>query len=139
MNNSTGKYSKLDSTYSNKFRSNIITQTPQAGLTIKLDSGKWRMDINADFNFIGLHHYSFTHDLSFDQNQFFISPSVFLSKKITKRGSLRFNYSSHVRQPDISQLLPVADNSNPLYIVNGNPELKPSVSRRIGYITVVLI
>lgn len=130
-----GKYSELDTTYSNKFRSNVITQTPQAGFSLDADSGKWQLGINAQFNFIGLHHYSFTHHLAFDQNQFFVSPQVFFRRKMGKGGRMYLNYSSYIRQPDISQLLPVADNSNSLYIVKGNPNLKPSVNKdlRVGY------
>jgi hypothetical protein len=134
-NGATGKYNKPDTAYSNKFRSNIITQTPQLGLTLKSDSGKWRLDAGAVFNFIGLHHYSFTHEVAFDQNQFFVTPVINLTRKVSKSGSLRLDYSSYVRQPDISQLLPVADNTNPLYIVKGNPDLKPSVRNglRLSY------
>lgn len=131
LNDATGKYSKLDSTYSNKFRSNIIKQTPDIGLTVTLDSGKWRLVTNADFNFIGLHHYSFTHDIAFDQNQFFISPRIYFRRKL-KSGNITFNYYSYLRQPSISQLLPVADNTNPLYIIKGNPDLKASVFNRMA-------
>lgn len=123
----TGKYTKPDSTYSNKFRSNVITQAPQAGLTFMADSGRWSLNASANFNFIGLHHYSFTHQLAFNQNQFFISPQIFFSHRFKDKAFLYFNYYSFIQQPDISQLLPVADNSNPLYITKGNPDLKPSV------------
>lgn len=133
FNKITGKYDKPDTTYSNKFRSNIITQTPSAGITFQGDSGQWRLEVGTEFNFIGLHHYSFTHHLAFDRSQLFIAPAVYFSKKISKGGKLYFDYNSYVRQPDISQLLPVADNSNSLYIVKGNPDLKPSINRSAGF------
>jgi hypothetical protein len=126
-NNATGKYGTPDTAYSNKFRSNTLTQSPQAGIDLTLDSGKWYMSANAAFNFISLRHYSYTHELAFDQNQFFVSPRLYFRRKIKKSGSINLQYYSFVNQPGISQLLPVSDNTNPLYIVKGNPDLKPSV------------
>lgn len=128
----SGKYSEPDTAYSNKFRSDIVTQSPKAGFSVKGDSGRWQLNVGADFNFIALHHFSFTHNMAFNQHQFFLAPDVYFSKKISKAGQLYASYGSYVRQPDISQLLPVADNSNPLYIVKGNPDLKPSIDRTIN-------
>jgi hypothetical protein len=131
----TGKYSQVDSAYSNRFRSNVLTQGPQAGVELKLDSDKWYIRADANLNIIGLHHYSYTHRLAFDQNQLFLLPRLYVKRKIGKAGGINLNYYSFVDQPDISQLLPVSDNTNPLYIVRGNPDLKPSFFQdvRIGY------
>ena len=131
FNDATQKYTEPDTAYSNKFRSNTITQTPRAGLSFSLDSGIWRIITSADFNFIGLHHYSFTHDIGYNRNEFFISPNINVTHRTKKHAYLSFQYSSYIRQPDISQLLPVADNTNPLYIVKGNPNLKPSLNRNL--------
>lgn len=132
LDDNTGKYTEPDSTYSNKFRSNVITQIPGAGLSFTADSGKWRLNAAAHFNFIGLHHYSFTHNLAFNQNQFFITPTFNFFHQFKNKSYLGLNYYSFIQQPDISQLLPVADNSNPLYITKGNPDLKPSVYNRFA-------
>ncbi len=49
---------------------------------------------------------------------------------------LNLDYRTNINAPSIQQLQPVADNSNPLYITEGNPDLKPeyshSVNVRIG-------
>ncbi len=125
----SGKYSTPDSAYSNRFRSSTLTQAPQLGLDMEADSGRWRMNASADFNVVGLHHYSYTHDIHYDKDRFFISPNFSLSRELPGKAYLRLGYRSTVQQPDISQLLPVADNTNPLYVVVGNPALKPSVYR----------
>jgi hypothetical protein len=134
-NGTTGKYSQVDSAYSNQFRSNILTQGPQAGLILRLDSGKWYVGADADLNMISLHHYSYTHHLAFDQSQLFLQPRLYIRRKVGKAGNISLSYFSFVEQPQISQLLPVSDNTNPLYIVRGNPDLKPSVFHggRVGY------
>lgn len=40
--------------------------------------------------------------------------------------SLDFNYSGSTNQPQLSSLMSMTDNSNPLYITHGNPSLKAS-------------
>ena len=34
------------------------------------------------------------------------------------------NYNGRTRQPSLSDLMPLTDNSDPLYITRGNPDLK---------------
>jgi hypothetical protein len=131
LDGSTGKYTIRDTAYSNKFRSNIIRQTPRLGLIIQLDSDKWAIQADAKFNFIGLHHFSFNHDIAFDQNQFFISPRISIRRK-TRSGIVELKYYSNLTQPGIFQLLPIADNTNPLYIIIGNPDLRSSIFSQIS-------
>lgn len=45
--------------------------------------------------------------------------------------SLNLNYQGITIQPSLSDLLTVADNSNPLYIIKGNPKLKPTYNQLI--------
>ncbi len=51
--------------------------------------------------------------------------------KMSKTRSLQLNYRASTSQPSMTQLQPVADNSNPLRIVQGNPDLKPSFTQRL--------
>ncbi len=48
---------------------------------------------------------------------------------------MRFNYSTSVREPSIDQLQPVVDNSDPLNVYKGNPNLVPEYRHnlRISY------
>ena len=50
-------------------------------------------------------------------------------------GQLRINYRANTRQPSISDLLDIYDDSNPLNIRTGNPGLKPSFTQnfRLNY------
>jgi hypothetical protein len=45
--------------------------------------------------------------------------------------SLRLNYSTSVREPSLTQLQPIIDNSNPLSIYIGNPQLRLEYSHRM--------
>ncbi|WP_300506187.1 outer membrane beta-barrel protein [uncultured Duncaniella sp.] len=42
----------------------------------------------------------------------------------SEKFDFRFNYDGSTNQPDLSSLLSLTDNSNPLYITRGNPRLK---------------
>lgn len=130
-----GKYTIYDSAYSNKFRSSVVTQTPSAELIYNADSGRWYVGLTSQLFFIGLHHTSFTHDVSFDQHQFYFIPQIALRRQLKNKGYLAANYYAYIRQPSIDQLLPITDNKNPLYQVRGNPDLKPSLMKdaTVGY------
>jgi hypothetical protein len=51
--------------------------------------------------------------------------------KPSKTHSLNLDYMGRSSQPTMTQLQPVADVSNPLQIVVGNPELKPSFTHNV--------
>ncbi len=51
--------------------------------------------------------------------------------KMSKTRSINVNYRGNSSQPSISQLQPVADYSDPLNVVQGNPELDPSFTHNV--------
>ena len=61
-----------------------------------------------------------------------VAPFARMRYKMTKTRNLAFDYFMRSNQPSLTQLQPVADESNPLNIVIGNPELKPTFSHRIN-------
>ncbi len=60
------------------------------------------------------------------------APFARIRYKFTKTRNLAFDYRLRSNQPSIAQLQPVADESNPLNIVIGNPDLKPTFNHRIN-------
>ncbi len=61
-----------------------------------------------------------------------VAPFARLRYKFSKTRNLAFDYRMRSSQPSLTQLQPVADVSNPLNIVIGNPELKPTFTHRIN-------
>ena len=61
-----------------------------------------------------------------------VAPFARIRYKFTKTRNLAFDYRLRSSQPSIAQLQPVADESNPLNIVIGNPDLKPTFNHRIN-------
>lgn len=56
-------------------------------------------------------------------------PSARFNYNFSNTKHLRFDYETSVREPNIQQLQPVVDNSDPLNIYIGNPNLRPSYSQ----------
>lgn len=54
------------------------------------------------------------------------SPTFELRYKFSKVSNLRINYRGTTSQPDMSDLLDITDDSDPLNVKKGNPGLKPS-------------
>ena len=61
-----------------------------------------------------------------------VAPYARFRYKFTETRNLNFFYRMRANQPSITQLQPVADESNPLNIVVGNPELKPTFNHNIN-------
>src|SRR5207249_2072980 len=53
-----------------------------------------------------------------------ILPNARLQYNFSRFKNLTIGYSTNTNQPSISQLQPVPDNTNPLYVRQGNPDLK---------------
>jgi hypothetical protein len=58
------------------------------------------------------------------------APIAQFNYRWSKQKNLRINYDGSTTQPSASQLSNITDNSNPLNIIIGNPDLKPSFSNR---------
>jgi len=61
-----------------------------------------------------------------------ISPTLNARFRFTKQHTLRLTYRGNTSQPDMTDLFNLTDNSNPLNIRQGNPNLKPSFTNNIN-------
>jgi len=65
------------------------------------------------------------------REDFYLLPTVSLSKS-GNNSNLNLRYNLDVEQPYLSQMQPIVNRTNPLYIYSGNPYLKPSKTHRIN-------
>ena len=61
------------------------------------------------------------------------SPTANFRWKLSDRGNMRFEYRGNTSQPSMSDLLPITDDSDPLNITSGNPDLKPSFTQSFNW------
>ena len=71
-------------------------------------------------------------DTTATRNFFRISPTLNFRYRFSKQHNLRVTYRGNTQQPEITSLFNMTDNSNPLNIRLGNPDLKPSFSNNIN-------
>ncbi len=64
---------------------------------------------------------------------FNISPRANLRWNFDKQTNLRLRYQGRTSQPSMTNLLDIKDDSNPLYISKGNPNLKPAFSHQVNF------
>ncbi len=60
------------------------------------------------------------------------SPTLDFRYKFNKRKSLRLNYRANTKQPSMEDMLPITDDSDPMNIRIGNPDLKPSFTQNFS-------
>ena len=61
-----------------------------------------------------------------------VSPTLNARFRFSKQHTLRITYRGNTQQPEMTDLFNLTDNSNPLNIRTGNPDLKPSFSNNIN-------
>lgn len=94
--------------------------------TYSLKTKKWRYQLglrvessNYDGTLIGKDSsFKITYPVSF-------FPSTFITYKIDDKQDFQLNYSRRINRPNFFQLMPFVDNSDPLNLSVGNPNLKP--------------
>ncbi len=77
-----------------------------------------------------------SENIQIENRVFRVLPRVNLRHELGQSHNIRVRYSTSVNEPSITQLQPVPDNSDPINIYQGNPDLIPEYTHnlRINYI-----
>ena len=96
------------------------------GLNYTKDNDNYNLNANVTYQHSTLKwNNGTTAQLAIDQPYHYILPS--LNFNWTAK-NLRFRYNTSVDEPSANQLQPIVNNSDPLNLYQGNPELKPEYS-----------
>lgn len=127
--NISGKYDSLNKTYSNSYAYDILSNT--GGLMFRYNSKKYMISGGGDISRADIAQKDLIKDSvkKYAYNNFF--PRANLTYKFNSNKRLSLNYNGSTRQPSIQQLQPVADNTNPLNVQVGNPNLKQEFNHNI--------
>lgn len=126
-NKLTDGYDLRDDEYSNSYKNTFINQ--QAELNIRKNEDKYSYTVGFNVQPSSTKSVGDTTYLSRSVVNF--SPSAQFDYRFSEMSSIRVRYNGSTNQPSISQLQPVPDNSNPLYIPLGNPDLLPEFTHRL--------
>ena len=117
-----------DPVYSNDILNRSITQ--RAGLNFSYQKEKFRAQLGVSANPTDTYNETTGH-APYDSTVINWSPQAMLNYEFNDNSHIRFFYFGRSAQPSTSQLLPVPDNSNPLNISLGNPNLNPYFSHSV--------
>ena len=118
----------LDENYSNRI--NNMAQNHRAGANISYQKEKFRAQLGASYNPTITDNVTSGHDPYHNVTHNW-SPQAMLNYEFNDNTNIRFFYFGRSAQPSTSQLLPVPDNSNPLNISLGNPNLDPYFNHNV--------
>lgn len=120
----------LDTALSNVFHSTYITNSPSLGIMYRKEKMFLRASLayqNASLNNL----QEFPNDGEFSRNFNSILPFAMMRYRFSKDANIRMFYRTFTQNPSINQLQNVVDNSNPIYLTTGNPQLDQSTNHMI--------
>ncbi|OOG78257.1 TonB-dependent receptor [Algoriphagus sp. A40] len=122
----------LDTALSNTFISDYLTQ--QAELGYQYQSTKFKLQAEVEYQNASLDNkQEFPQPFELNRNFSSVMPTVRMEYKISQNTNIQFDYDTQTQEPDISQLQSVVDNSNPLQLRTGNPELDQSYNNQFRF------
>ena len=108
-------------------------------LIIVYQSDKMNLSFGNGVQFGDLTSINNTKDITLTQHYTNMYPTANFTYRFTRTSNLRFNYSGRTNQPNVTQLQPVIDNSDPLNVVIGNPDLNNHSHIHSGHCIIHLI
>lgn len=126
----TGLYTWMDTSLSNVFNNKTIDN--EAGANFRYQNEKANLQLGVSYqNSMLLNDQQFPTDRNVQLNFNNVLPNVRYKYDFSKSKSLMVNYRAATRNPTIDQLQNVVDNSNPLSLTSGNPDLKQQYNHRV--------
>ena len=130
FNSLNEQYDLLNQDLSNVFSNDYITQQLGGGYNMRI--GKTMIVARANMQWANLANEQLLPTENTYNNTFWnVLPMAFLRYKPSKNENLRIGYRSSTDLPNIEQLQNVVDNTNPVQLSVGNPDLEQSFTNRI--------
>jgi len=122
----------FNSSYSNKTTNEYVNQTIGGNVLYQNDRLRAQVGVSARPNMT--RNVTERADYQLDTTIHVVnwSPQAMIMYDINDNMSTRFFYRGNSRQPSISQLMPVPDNTNAMRVSLGNPSLAPYFSHNVN-------
>ncbi|MFC5408766.1 outer membrane beta-barrel protein [Larkinella bovis] len=130
LDEATDTYSLFNPTLSNNFVNTYMTN--RLGSTLQTKRLKYTYALGFDVQQANLRSDNQTRDTELRKGFTNVLPNAMFTYNFSKNRTLRFNYRSRTNAPSVSQLQPVPDNTNPLNIRLGNPNLKQEFTNTVS-------
>ncbi len=122
----------LDTALSNAFESNYLTQETELGYQFTKD--RVRFQVEGQYQHARLaNQQEFPQQLELNRTFKSFLPTVRFDYEFSENTNFEFDYDTYTREPSLGQLQNVIDNSNPLQLRTGNPDLDQSYTNRLRF------
>jgi hypothetical protein len=123
-------YNVLVDSVSNNYRLDQLTN--QGGLVFNYKKDKTTFNFGTKVAAVKFEQLNKISGREFDRNFVNWNPQAMYQYRFSQQKSFRINYNGSTHQPTIDQIQPIINNTNPLYLVVGNPDLTPSFTNRFS-------
>ena len=128
--NRVGQEFNLDESLSDDFNRSWKTHT--TGFSLRRNRKKMKMATQISYMNTNLQTSQLRESIIRQSTNSYLLPSATIDWDLKGSKRLEIYYSTTVNAPTISQLITIPNNSNPNYIVRGNPNLNPEYMHSIG-------
>lgn len=125
----TARYDSLNTTYSNDFKTNQVTN--QFGAIFNYRKDKTIIAFGTRASIVDLDQTERYKGREFNRNFINWSPQARYQYQMSQSKVLGVQYSGFMSQPSMDQLQPVPNNNNPLNLTIGNADLKASFGHQL--------
>ncbi|HKC35001.1 MAG TPA: outer membrane beta-barrel protein, partial [Chitinophagaceae bacterium] len=127
----TAKYSVFDTSLSNVFDNTYLTQ--KGGISYRKGERNKQISFGLDVQSATLEsQQTFPYTANVRKTFSSILPNAQINLPLSKKENIRIFYRANTNPPSVNQLQDVINNTNPLLISIGNPDLDQSYAHRIG-------
>ncbi|HYH15680.1 MAG TPA: TonB-dependent receptor [Flavisolibacter sp.] len=128
--NGNGKYDVLDESYSNNFDMNAYSHSTMA--ILRYTDKKVRFAAGTGLSTVKLKLLNLDSKEKRNYDFLNLTPQASFNYAFKQQTNWSLNYRGTTRQPSINQLQPLKDNTNPLFIQEGNPDLKVGFNHNLS-------
>lgn len=124
----TDVYDVLNEELSSRFKSDNLQHKPSVGVVFTND--KINAGLSGGLESVRLKNEEQFTETTIDNTYHNLFARLYMRYRISQKNSLFFNYNNSRSIPSLNQLQPVTNTTNPLNIITGNPNLKPTLTNR---------
>ncbi len=127
----SGKHSALNTALSNNFLNDYRYHRPGVNWRYQQKKYNFAIGLAAQQASLQSHFHIMAKDSAIDRSFLNLLPRANLQYNINQYKNIRAVYNTFTRQPSVTQLQPLTDNTDPLNIKIGNPDLKQEYYHRL--------
>ncbi len=129
-NEQSSQYDLTNIRLTNRFDN--VFRTQRGGMSLQTRRLNFNYSLGFDVQDATLRSNNRTQETELSRRYLNLLPNALFSYNVSRNQRLMVNYRSRINPPSVNQLQPVLNNTNPLNIQTGNPDLKPEFTNSLN-------